>query len=639
MCLPSVGQVPGAYDVSIALYAGDEDRFSVAAEVSSTSLAFNGDGTKMYVLGTSGDDINEYTLGSAYDVSTAVYAGDGERFSVALQETQPHSLSFNGGGTKIYVMGFTGLGINEYTLGSAYDVSTAVYAGDGERFSIAAQETSPRSLAFNGDGTKMYVIGISGDDINEYTLGSAYDVSTAVYAGDNERFSIAAQETFPTSLAFNGDGTKMYVLGTNGDDINEYTLGSAYDVSTAVYAGDGERFSVGTQEVSPHSLAFNGDGTKMYVMGSSGDDINEYSLAEPVVTGTVANQAVNDLAVISPFATITVADPNGDNVSATITLDDNAKGVLTGTGLTGTDPYTLASTDAASLQVGLRALVFIPTDNRVALGNTETTTFTLVTSDGTFSDTDSRTTVVSSPVAPTVTLSSTAASPTNAFTITATFNEAVAGFELADFSIGNGTASDFHVISTTKYSALITPDADGLVTVDVGADVAQDNGGADNTAAIQFSLTADLTSPTVAISSTAADPVNGAFTTVFTFSEPVTGFALGDITVGNGSVSDFVATSTTVYSALITPAADGLVTVDVAANVSQDAATNGNTGAVQFGLTADFTSPTVAISSTAANPVNGAFTTVFTFSEPVTGFALGDITVGNGSTSDFVSTS
>ena len=29
-----------------------------------------------------------------------------------------------------------------------------------------------------------------------------------------------------TSLAFNNDGTKMFVLGSSGDDVNEYDLAS-----------------------------------------------------------------------------------------------------------------------------------------------------------------------------------------------------------------------------------------------------------------------------------------------------------------------------------------------------------------------------------------------------------------------------
>ena len=39
----------------------------------------------------------------------------------------------------------------------------------------------PRDITFNIDGTKMYVIGSSGDDVNEYSLSTAYDVSTASY--------------------------------------------------------------------------------------------------------------------------------------------------------------------------------------------------------------------------------------------------------------------------------------------------------------------------------------------------------------------------------------------------------------------------------------------------------------------------
>ena len=635
-----VNTIPGAFDVSIAIFSGDEDRFSVRAQESiPNALVFNSDGTKMFILGELGNNINEYTLSTAFDVSTAIFAGNAERFSVAAQEGGSTDLVFNTDGTKMFTTGFVSDNINEYTLSTPFDVSTASYAGNTERFSVTGQEATPTSLAFNTEGTKMFVMGYNGDNINEYDLTLAWDISTASYAGDAERFSVAGHETSPQSLVFNTSGIKMFVMGMIGDDINEYDLSTPFDVSTAVFAGNAERFSVAGQETTPTSLAFNTDGTKMFVLGSNGDDINVYSLAAPVITGAVANQAVNDNATNSPFSTITVADPNGDNVSATITLDDNAKGVLTGTGLTGTGPYTLASTDATSLQASLRALVFNPTDNRVATGSTEKTTFTLQVSDGERNDTDANTTVISSPVAPTVSLSSPATSPTNGFDITITFSEDVTGFTVGDINVSNGTASAFNATSASVYTALITPTTDGAVKVDVAANVAQDAATNGNTAATQFSITADLTSPTVAITSTAADPINGAFTTTFTFSESVTGFAVGDITLNNASASNFTATSTSVYTALITPTTDGAVTVDAAANVAQDAATNGNTAATQFSITADLTSPTVIITSTAADPINGAFTTIFTFSEAVTGFAIGDITVANGTASNFASTS
>ena len=120
----------------------------------------------------------------------------------------------------------------------------------------------------------------------------------------------------------------------------------------------------------------------------------------PVIGGTIAGQNVNDNSTISPFSSITTTDADGDNLSAIITLDDNVKGVLMGTGLSGSGPYTIASTTPSDLQAKLRALSYMPTENRTA--TSETTTFTVQIDDGTDTDTDNTTTVISNAVAPAV---------------------------------------------------------------------------------------------------------------------------------------------------------------------------------------------------------------------------------------------
>jgi len=40
---------------------------------------------------------------------------------------------------------------------------------------VSAQETNPTDVAFNTDGTKMFLIGFTGDDVNEYTLEVGFD--------------------------------------------------------------------------------------------------------------------------------------------------------------------------------------------------------------------------------------------------------------------------------------------------------------------------------------------------------------------------------------------------------------------------------------------------------------------------------
>ena len=76
-------------------------------------------------------------------------------------------------------------------------------------------------------------------------------------------------------MFFKPDGLKMYVIGTTGDDVNEYDLSTAWDISTAVFL---QLFYVGTQEQFPEGLFFKPDGLKMYVIGSTGDAIWSYDL-------------------------------------------------------------------------------------------------------------------------------------------------------------------------------------------------------------------------------------------------------------------------------------------------------------------------------------------------------------------------
>ncbi len=58
----------------------------------------------------------------------------------------------------------------------------------------------------------MFVIGWAGDDVNEYTLSTGFDVSTASY---DSNFSVSSHEASATGLAFNPNGTKMFVTGSS----------------------------------------------------------------------------------------------------------------------------------------------------------------------------------------------------------------------------------------------------------------------------------------------------------------------------------------------------------------------------------------------------------------------------------------
>ena len=177
------------------------------------------------------------------------------------------------------------------------------------------------------------------------------------------------------------------------------------------------------------------------------------------------------------------------------------------------------------------------------------------------------------------------------FTATITFSEEVSSFVLSDITLGNATASNFINTNNKVYTALVTPNSDGNVTIDVPNDVANDNALNGNILATQFSVIYDGTKPSTTITSNASSNTNSAFTATITFSEKVSNFDINDITLSNATASNFVAVSTQIYAALITPTKDGLVTIDVAKNVANDDANNGNTAANQFSITYDATKP------------------------------------------------
>ena len=196
---------------------------------------------------------------------------------------------------------------------------------------------------------------------------------------------------------------------------------------------------------------------------------------------------------------------------------------------------------------------------------------------------------------PTVTI--TGPSHANAlFQVTFTSDEVVYGFTLDDIVVGNAAASSFNEQTTGReWTATITPRDEGIVIIDVAAGAAVDNLSIGNAAADRLSVTYDVTAPTVTI--TSPSDVNDDFTATFTFDEVVSDFAVGDITVGNGTASEFTETTAgRAWTANISPMAAGSVTLDVSARVVQDLAGNDNSAATRQSTNHEPPTVTLALS-------------------------------------------
>ena len=276
--------IDGTFDASTAVFV---DATSVASrDDKPQGMAFSNDGTKMFVVGDQNNVIIEYTLSKAFDVSTADFA---DTFSVSSEDGIPTGMAFSNDGTKMFVIGDVGDDINEYTLRTAYDVSTASYNGDAERFSVLSEGRYPTDMAFSNDGAQMFVLDNTDDEINEYTLSTPFDVSTAT--STDVIFSVTTEEDFPLGIAFSNDGAKMFVVGSRGNDVNEYALITAFDISTAVFVNATALISSG--DIATSGIAFSNDGAKMFAVTYFGDEIYEYTLSSvyPITVTDTVNQA------------------------------------------------------------------------------------------------------------------------------------------------------------------------------------------------------------------------------------------------------------------------------------------------------------------------------------------------------------
>lgn len=248
-----------AWDVSTLSYVR---KFSIATyETGSTGITFKADGTEMYTIGFQGAAVDQWSLTTAWDVSTASFL---QSRGVSGQETSPSDIHFKPDGSAFFIIGVSGDEVNAFTVG---------------RGEFTLSDSTTVSIAFNDDGTKMYTLGDQYNDVHEYDLSTAWDIYTATYnqaMGGSMETTTGTYENNPSGMAFKSDGTKLYVVGTGLDRVNEYTLSTAWDISTKSYSAN---FSVSSQESAVQDITFNDDGTKMYIIGSGGDEVNEYSLS------------------------------------------------------------------------------------------------------------------------------------------------------------------------------------------------------------------------------------------------------------------------------------------------------------------------------------------------------------------------
>jgi len=268
----SFSGTPAYYDLSKNVY--QNTFYDPTQATGPKDVFFKTDGTKLYVICDGTEDVFQYSLSTAYDISTATY--DNKSLDASSRDSIPYALHFKPDGTKLYILGLINRSIFQHTLTTAWDVSTASY----DNVSLQVQ-ASPTGMYFKSDGSAFFIQ--ANGKIYRHTMSSAWDLSSASWDQTTSNLSYGDR-----SMEFVPDGTSLFTTDTNaGKLIEQFNLSTAWDLTsivnssspTAVYTAGSGGFNVDNTEIG--GLAFNSDGSQMIVAHPGSDYIHKYSFLTP----------------------------------------------------------------------------------------------------------------------------------------------------------------------------------------------------------------------------------------------------------------------------------------------------------------------------------------------------------------------
>ena len=259
------------FGYSIATASYDNKSFAPSEDTAFGGLTFKPDGLTLYLIGRGNDKVYQYTLSTAFDVSTASYAN--KSFSVYSQERNATAVQFDATGVYMYVTGYYADTIWQYQLSTAFDVSTASYAN--KSLSVASQSAAPYSIDIKPDGTKMFVAD-SASKIHSYDFSTPFMLNTASHTSSTPSLNSSPTPDGLKSVKTAPDGSQLFYFDSAAK-VHKFTLSTAWDLSTI--SGVIETFDASSQIGSAVAMTFKPDGFKMYLFDVSPVRIQQFDAA------------------------------------------------------------------------------------------------------------------------------------------------------------------------------------------------------------------------------------------------------------------------------------------------------------------------------------------------------------------------
>jgi hypothetical protein len=217
-----------------------------------------------------------------WNLSTLTYASKNYLITTSVNEIYPECFFIKPDGLKFWLTGQNLKTVFQFSLATAWDITTATY--DNISYSISSRTGYPRSLYFSPDGQTMIIGTPESNTFFQFYLSTPWNVSTASYVRTNT-VSYAAHSAFidPT-------GTKLMLSYLYN---YRHTLTTAWNISSISYTSQSLYYG----GWGAWGIFMSSDGVRLYVVDSQNHFFKQFTLSTAWNVGTASIVASKDSSI------------------------------------------------------------------------------------------------------------------------------------------------------------------------------------------------------------------------------------------------------------------------------------------------------------------------------------------------------
>ena len=270
---------------------GQRSIISVAGISGLVSFHVSHNGKYLFTLSSTYtlDYLQRYPLSTPYDITTKQSpSADQSFYTSAYGESNAKVMRWSDDGYYLYISGSDDDNITQWHAVAPWDMgpsgNNTLKLGGREVYK-ATEVSRCDDIAFSSDGTKMFLLDSSSDNIDQYTLSTAFDISTA---SNHKVRDISDQVSTPIGFGFSNDGNSVFILDYSGPEIVKYNLGSSWDVDDSGWEHDSS-FTLTNGPNAPYGFTFDQNNLTFYITTSG---IYTYTINSSLAVNTIAYDTI-----------------------------------------------------------------------------------------------------------------------------------------------------------------------------------------------------------------------------------------------------------------------------------------------------------------------------------------------------------